>query len=69
MMAAFATFAAAEIRAYAKVLDHTWNNAFAAYQAADPAVICVRVQRYMHSDTVANQQEGGWVEITDDTLV
>ena len=60
-MAAFATFAAAEIRAYAKRLDGTWVNAHACRQA--DGTLAVRVQRYM---TTANPGHGAWVEITSD---
>lgn len=60
-MAAFATFAAAEIRARAKVEDKTWIMAHAARTIA--GVLCVRVQRPM---SAANPGYGAWVEITDD---
>lgn len=60
-MAAFATFAAAEARAYAKVLDHTWNNAHA--ERKFDGTIAVRVQRYM---SATHPDYGAWVEITDD---
>lgn len=60
-MAAFATFAAAETRAYAKRADGTWINAHAARTVA--GVICVRVQRKM---SATNPAYGAWVEITDD---
>jgi len=60
-MAAFATFAAAETRAYALVLDHTWNNAHAARQV--DGTVAVRVQRLM---SATNPDNGDWVEITDD---
>jgi hypothetical protein len=60
-MAAFATMAAAETRAYAKVADHTWNNAHAARKV--DGTICVRVQRLMSASAPDN---GAWVEITDD---
>lgn len=60
-MGAFADFAAAEVRAYAKVLDHTWNNAHAIQQF--DGTVAVRVQRYM---SATNPDYGAWVEITDD---
>lgn len=60
-MAAFATFAAAEIRAYAKTLDHTWINAHAERKV--DGTIAVRVQRPM---SATNPAYGAWVEITDD---
>jgi hypothetical protein len=60
-MAAFATFAAAETRAYAQRLAGTWVNAHAARQK--DGTICVRVQRYMSH---TNDDYGAWVEITDD---
>ncbi len=60
-MAAFATFAAAEIRAYAKTLDHTWINAHA--ERKQDGTIAVRVQRKMSPSA---PDAGGWVEITDD---
>ena len=66
-MAAFSTFAAAEVRAYAKVLDKTWISAFAARQA--DGTPCVRVQRKMASNSAGAQENGGWVEITDDGTV
>lgn len=64
-MAAFATFAAAETRAYAKVKDGTWVNAHAA-RLAD-GTIAVRVQRYMAPG--ADADEGAWAELTDDAAV
>lgn len=60
-MAAFATFEAAEQRAYAKVLDRTWVNAHASRKV--DGTLCVRVQRYM---SPTNPAYGEWVEITDD---
>ena len=66
-MAAFATMTAAEQRAYAKVKDKTWVNAFAARTAT--GVICVMVQRFMSSASDATRSAGGWVTITDDTTV
>ncbi len=60
-MAAFATFAAAETRAYAKVADGTWVNAHAARQI--DGTLAVRVQRRM---SPTNPDYGAWVEITDD---
>jgi hypothetical protein len=62
-MASFATFAAAEIRAYAKRLDGTWINAHA--EATSSGVFGVRVQRKM----AAGNGAGGWVSITDDATV
>ncbi len=60
-MAAFASLAAAETRAYAQVLDHTWNNAHSMRQ--NDGTIAVRVQRLLS----ATSPDGGeWVEITDD---
>jgi hypothetical protein len=58
-MAAFATFAAAEARAVAKVLDKTWIYAHA---QQDNGTYGVRVIRKM----VAGQAYGGWQIITDD---
>jgi len=63
-MAAFATFAAAEVRAYAKRLDGTWTNAHA--EASSSGVFAVRVQRKMSAASPGN---GGWVSITDDATV
>lgn len=60
-MAAFATLAAAEIRAYAKVLDGTWINAHACRQ--NDGTLAVRVQRKM---SPTHPDYGAWVEITDD---
>lgn len=60
-MAAFATFAACETRAVAKVADKTWINAHAARQVN--GTLCVRVQRPM---SATNPAYGAWVEITDD---
>ena len=60
-MAAFATFTAAEQRAYAKVLDQTWVNAFA--QRGVTGTLGVQVQRFM---SPTNPAYGAWVEITDD---
>lgn len=62
-MAAFATFKAAETRAYAKVLDKTWINAHAEFTIN--GTIAVRVQRKM--PPISNG--GGWVDITDDATV
>lgn len=62
-MAAFASFAACETRAYAKVLDGTWINAHAARQV--DGTLVVRVQRKMTSALT----QGAWVEITDDATV
>lgn len=63
-MGAFATFAAAETRAVAKVKDKTWVNAHAARNKS--GTLCVRVQRYMAPTSAATKQYGAWVEITDD---
>lgn len=60
-MAAFATMAAAEARAIAKVADKTWVNAHA--QRIFGGTIAVRVQRYM---SPSNPAHGAWVDITDD---
>ena len=64
-MAAFASFAAAETRAVAKVADGTWINAHAAQTVS--GTICVRVQRKMSAG--AGAEHGAWVEITDDGTV
>lgn len=61
-MAAFATFTAAETRAYAKVKDGTWINAHACRTFG--GTLAVRVQRKMPPIT-----NGAWVEITDDGQV
>jgi len=66
-MAAFATFAAAEARAVAKVADHTWINAHAGRKV--DGTICVRVQRKMSAASAGAQQYGGWIELTDDAVV
>ena len=63
-MGAFATFAAAEARAYAKRLDKTWINAHA--QRTVAGVLSVRVQRPM---SATNPGYGAWVELSDDTDV
>ena len=60
-MAAFATFAATETRAYAKVADGTWVNAHAMRQI--DGTLAVRVQRFM---SPTHPDYGAWVEITDD---
>lgn len=60
-MAAFATMAAAEARAVAKVADKTWVNAHS--QRGNTGTIGVRVQRFM---SATNPGYGAWVEITDD---
>ena len=62
-MAAFASFAAAEARAYAKVLDKTWIYAHA--ESPSTGVYAVRVIRKM----AAGSTNGGWVSITDDATV
>lgn len=61
-MAAFASFSACEIRAYAKVLDKTWINAHA--ERTINGTLAVRVQRRMPPNT-----NGGWIDITDDGTV
>jgi hypothetical protein len=66
-MAAFASMAAAEARAKAKMADKTWVVAQAARTAN--GTICVRVQRYMNAATLNVPSQGGWVEITDDATV
>ena len=66
-MAAFATFTAAEQRAYAKRLDGTWINAHAARTVG--GTLCVRVQRKMSPSGLATPSTGSWVEITDDGTV
>lgn len=63
-MAAFATFAAAEVRAKAKMADGTWTVAHA--EASSSGVFAVRVQRKMSAAAPGN---GGWVSITDDATV
>ena len=60
-MAAFATFAACEVRAVAKVADGTWINAHATRKI--DGTLAVRVQRKM---SPTNPDYGAWVEITDD---
>jgi hypothetical protein len=60
-MAAFATMAAADARAVAKVADGTWINAHS--QRGITGTIGVRVQRKM---SPTNPDYGAWVEITDD---
>lgn len=61
-MADFATFAAAETRAYAKVADKTWLNAHAC-RASTGGKFAVRVQRFL---SPTHPDYGEWVEITDD---
>ena len=63
-MAAFASFAAAEVRAYAKRLDGTWINAHAEENSS--GVFGVRVQRKMSAASPGN---GAWISITDDATV
>lgn len=60
-MAAFATFAACEVRAVAKVADGTWIMAHACRQ--QNGTLAVRVQRKM---SPTNPGHGAWVEITSD---
>lgn len=60
-MAAFATMALAETRAYGKREDGTWINAFA--ERGVTGTIGVRVQRKMSPSAPDN---GAWVSITDD---
>ncbi len=62
-MAVFATVAAAETRAYAKVADGTWVNAHAARRF--DGTIVVRVQRFL-SPTAPDG--GEWVEIDQDNV-
>jgi hypothetical protein len=63
-MAAFATFAAAEVRSYAKRADGTWINAFA--ERKFDGTLAVRVQRKM---SPTNPGYGAWTDITDDGTV
>ena len=63
-MAAFASFAAAETRAYAKRADGTWINAHA--ERGFTGTLGVRVQRKM---SPTNPGHGAWVSITDDATV
>lgn len=63
-MAAFATTAAAEVRAYAKIADKTWINAHVCRQV--DGTIAVRVQRPM---SPTNPGYGAWTEITDDATI
>ena len=60
-MGAFATMAAADARAVAKVADKTWIVAHS--QRGVTGTIGVRVQRPM---SPTNPSYGAWVEITDD---
>lgn len=60
-MAAFATDAAAETRAYAARAAGTWINAHAGRGVT--GTILVRVQRPM---SATNPDYGAWTEITDD---
>ena len=63
-MADFATFEAAETRAYAKVKDGTWVNAHA--ERKFDGALAVRFQRFM---SPSSPDAGAWVETTDDTVV
>lgn len=63
-MAAFATFAACETRAYAKRADNTWIDAHATRQ--NDGTLAVRVKRKLDNSQPAY---GGWQEITDDATV
>lgn len=62
-MAAFATFAAAETRAKAKMADGTWIVSHAENKM--DGTIAVRLIRKMTSALT----QGGWVELTDDGAV
>ena len=66
-MADFATYALAEARVQAKVIDGTWIMGHSARQT-NGAKICVRVIRKMTPTLLAAASPtlGGWVEITDD---
>lgn len=64
-MAAFATMAAAEARARAKVADKTWIMAHSARNMT--GAIIVRFQRKMSPG--AGNANGAWVETTDDATV
>lgn len=61
-MADFATYAAAEVRAKAKVADGTWVEALAC-RATTGGKIAVRVIRKL---SPTHPDYGAWVEITDD---
>lgn len=68
-MANFATFAAAETRAYAKVADKTWVNAFACKQIVS-GLFAVRLQRFMTPALIAAGTDvGAFAEVTDDAAV
>jgi len=64
-MAAFADFAACEVRAVAKVADGTWIAAHACRQK--DGTLAVRVQRKMSTSSAATQQYGAWTELTSDS--
>lgn len=72
-MAAFATMAAAELRARTKVADKTWVMAHACAATASTssggAQPAVRFDRFMNSPLTNAPSEGGWIETTDDTVV
>ena len=69
-MGAFASFAAAETRAYALVANGTWVEAHAAQQTTGAGValvgsgFCCRVIRPMSH---THPDYGAWTEITDNT--
>ena len=67
-MADFATLAAAEARAKAKVADKTWVAAHAC-RATTGGKFAVRVQRKMAPTSPTTRQHGAWVELTDDAAV
>jgi len=64
-MADFATYAAAEVRATAKVADGTWIQAHSC-RATTGGKIAVRVQRKM---SPTHPDYGAFVEITSDATV
>jgi hypothetical protein len=66
-MADFATYALAEARVQAKVIDGTWIMGHSARQSTGDK-ICVRVIRKMTPTLMASSPLptlGGWVEIVD----
>ena len=67
-MADFVSYAAAEIRAKAKVADGTWIAAHV-MRATTGGKIGIRVQQKMAPTSAATRQQGGWVELTDDAAV
>jgi hypothetical protein len=67
-MASFATLAAAESRVRTKIADGTWITGHAALGTLDNAGAPQFVVRVIRKMSPAAPDNGGWVELNDDSL-